>query len=150
MKQLTRVDARTISALQKEVKIHQMVSKNQNIVQFYGYSGHRIVTELMEGGDLRTALTTDGDSFAWDKRGYGVALGIARGVSFLHESGVIHRCDLLNAMCAAFTQLPRHMACSLCRSSDSYFLRCIMSSCLQCASCAAMHLCKKVIREREP
>ena len=69
------------------------MANHRNVVQFYGFSGAGIVTELMEGGDLRRAL--DGlqqADFAWELRGKRVALDIARGLLFLHSSKVIHRC----------------------------------------------------------
>lgn len=52
------------------------------------------VMEYMEGGDLRRALwKNEGNEFAWERRGQQVALDIARGLHFLHSSGVIHRCE---------------------------------------------------------
>ena len=77
------------------------------------------VMELMEGGDLRNALWQNREKYAWERRGgqvlgprccvralpsslvilgirnqrscVQVALDIARGLHFLHSSGVIHR-----------------------------------------------------------
>lgn len=56
-----------------------------------------LVAELMEGGDLRTALDRDTTGrFRWWQQGKSIAVDVARGVAFLHSSGVIHR-DLKSA-----------------------------------------------------
>lgn len=92
VKQLNEAtDYHAMAALHKEIDILKRVSKNRNVVQFFGISGCNIVTELMEGGNLRQALRQNRDEYAWDRRGKVVALDIARGLTFLHSSGVIHR-----------------------------------------------------------
>lgn len=89
-------DASNIVLQRKEIGILKRVSFNRNIVQFYGFcldeSAPMLVMELMEGGDLRRALwKNEGNEYAWDRRGAQVALDVARGLHFLHSSGVIHR-----------------------------------------------------------
>lgn len=67
------------------------VANHRNVVQFFGFSGKGIVTELMEGGDLRAALKAHSPEYTWERRGKAVALDVARGLLFLHNCGVIHR-----------------------------------------------------------
>jgi len=51
-----------------------------------------IVTELMEGGDLRAALDSiDSPMLHWSSLGRQIALDIVRGLCFLHANNVIHR-----------------------------------------------------------
>ena len=46
----------------------------------------------VQGGDLRNALTADrADELGWYRAGKGIALDILRGLTFLHDSHVIHR-----------------------------------------------------------
>ena len=47
----------------------------------------------VQGGDLRHALSwdDDADEYSWAGRGRGVMLDVARGLHFLHASGVLHR-----------------------------------------------------------
>jgi serine/threonine protein kinase len=84
------------SAFLREVSVLHHVSRNRNVVQFYGACQERdslmIVTELMDGGDLRRALSGEGAAeLAWAQRGKEVALDIVRGLCFLHSCKVIHR-----------------------------------------------------------
>ena len=84
------------AAFLREVNMMQRVSRDRNMVQFYGtcVSGGNlmIVTELMEGGDLRAALSgSDAGQLAWDQLGRQVALDVARGLCFLHACNVVHR-----------------------------------------------------------
>lgn len=47
----------------------------------------------VQGGDLRAAL--DGPQrgeYLWRKRGAGIAADIARGLAYIHTTGVVHRC----------------------------------------------------------
>mmetsp|Transcript_9435 Transcript_9435/g.28385 ORF Transcript_9435/g.28385 Transcript_9435/m.28385 type:complete len:761 (-) Transcript_9435:1123-3405(-) len=78
-------------ALQQEAAILYSVANHRNVVQFFGFSGKGIVTELMEGGDLRAALKAHSPEYTWERRGKAVALDVARGLLFLHNCGVIHR-----------------------------------------------------------
>jgi len=51
-----------------------------------------IVTELMEGGDLRYALDSmQAKLLHWDALGKQIALDIFRGLCFLHANNIIHR-----------------------------------------------------------
>lgn len=64
----------------------------------------------MEGGDLRKALwKNENDEYAWERRGAQVALDIARGLHFLHSSGVIHRCAF--TCCGAWHLHLCHVPC---------------------------------------
>lgn len=47
---------------------------------------------LLQGGDLRAALTNDSKGeLSWYQRGKGIAMDIVRGLHFLHANHVIHR-----------------------------------------------------------
>ena len=51
-----------------------------------------LVTELMQGGDLRTRIRNDGQvprKTGWYQNGRYLALGIARGLTYLHSRSVI-------------------------------------------------------------
>jgi len=126
-------------AINREIAILEHVSRDRNVVQFYGelvccvhtrglllgvYRGIKgfpmyvrpwfltvscppslahagtclasddlmIVTELMEGGDLRAALDSiDSPMLHWSSLGRQIALDIVRGLCFLHANNVIHR-----------------------------------------------------------
>lgn len=81
----------------REISILQRVSRDRNIVQFTGIAttaedSLMIVTEYMEGGDLRCALSgVHAGSMLWHNKGKSIALDIARGLAFLHSNKVIHR-----------------------------------------------------------
>jgi hypothetical protein len=84
------------STFLREVGLLHHISRNRNVVQFYGACQERdslmIVTELMEGGNLRRALSGDGGAeLLWAQRGKEVALDIVRGLCFLHSCKVVHR-----------------------------------------------------------
>ncbi|PRW60272.1 serine threonine- kinase [Chlorella sorokiniana] len=69
------------------------------IVGFRGACVHEgdlyLVTELMQGGDLWTALHSG--RITWYNRGHQIALDVARGLAYLHEHRVIHMNVLLTA-----------------------------------------------------
>ncbi|KAK9816754.1 hypothetical protein WJX72_004692 [[Myrmecia] bisecta] len=91
------VDAGHQEDFLREIAMMKFVSRDRNIVQYYGACIQcerlMLVTEYMEGGDLRRALADDleAGSLRWHQNGKRIALDIARGVSFLHANNVIHR-----------------------------------------------------------
>ena len=49
------------------------------------------ILELMEGGDLRNALSgPDRDRYQWYAHGQELAMDVVRGLAYLHENRVIH------------------------------------------------------------
>ncbi|KAL4539242.1 hypothetical protein Ndes2437A_g02208 [Nannochloris sp. 'desiccata'] len=86
------------AAFQREAAILKHVNRDRNVVQLYGTSKLPdgkllLLTELMEGGDLRRALSNSDatEALAWHKAGKGIALDIARGLTALHVVNVVHR-----------------------------------------------------------
>lgn len=86
------------AAFQREAAILKHVNRDRNVVQLYGTSKLPdgkllLLTELMEGGDLRRALNNSDatEALAWNKAGKGIALDIARGLTALHAVNVVHR-----------------------------------------------------------
>jgi len=86
------------AAFQREAAILKHVNRDRNVVQLYGTSKLPdgkllLLTELMEGGDLRRALSNSDatEALAWHKAGKGIALDIARGLTALHAVNVVHR-----------------------------------------------------------
>lgn len=80
----------------REIAMMKYVSRDRNIVQFYGACVQTqcllLVSELMEGGDLRRALNRENsDEWSWYRRGKSVCVDMARGLAFLHANKVIHR-----------------------------------------------------------
>ena len=63
--------------------------RHRNIVQFYGACLEpdclAIVTELMNGGDMYTALRRCPDMMHWDRMGKRIALDVALGLNHLHS-----------------------------------------------------------------
>ncbi|KAL0053929.1 hypothetical protein WJX82_001314 [Trebouxia sp. C0006] len=84
-------------SIQKELRLHERLSRNRNLVQFWGHCVKHgciyLVLELMEGGDLRQALqSSEGkQQLHWYKTGSVVALDIIKGLHFLHSHCVLHR-----------------------------------------------------------
>lgn len=80
----------------REIAMLRYVSRDANIVQFYGAvvspKALMLVCEHMEGGDLRRALSGEGRArLRWAAGGKAVALDITRGLHALHTSRVSHR-----------------------------------------------------------
>lgn len=91
-------DEEVLREMKKESAILKRVANDPHIVQFYGTclcNPPMLCMEYMEGGDLHSALMKDGrigsNRFGWYNKGKVVALEVARGLHFLHTSGVIHR-----------------------------------------------------------
>ena len=85
-------------AFQREAAILKHINRDRNVVQLYGTckmpDGRLLLlTELMEGGDLRGALDDPQkqELLAWHRNGKSVALDIARGLTAMHAVNVIHR-----------------------------------------------------------
>ena len=65
--------------------------------------GHIRGLVLVQGGDLRAALDgPQGTQYMWHERGAGIAADIARGLAYIHTTGVVHRCILWYEMCLDF------------------------------------------------
>ncbi|KAL4513651.1 hypothetical protein Ndes2437A_g00560 [Nannochloris sp. 'desiccata'] len=86
------------AAFEREAAILKHVNRDKNVVQLYGTSKMPdgkllLVTELMEGGDLRRALNNPAtaEKLYWHNSGKRVALDIARGLTSLHAVNVVHR-----------------------------------------------------------
>lgn len=78
-----------------EINLLKSLSYDRNIVQFYGCITDSpnpiLILELMEGGDLRGALSGPLAEFnSWDNNGHVLAMDIVRGVFYLHDNRVIH------------------------------------------------------------
>mmetsp|Transcript_3518 Transcript_3518/g.10219 ORF Transcript_3518/g.10219 Transcript_3518/m.10219 type:complete len:508 (+) Transcript_3518:246-1769(+) len=89
-------DRQMEDAFIREIAMMKYVSRDRNIVQFYGAcvqtNNLLLVAELMEGGDLRNALNVDGHTkLGWYGRGKSICVDMARGLAFLHANKVIHR-----------------------------------------------------------
>ena len=70
--------------------------------------------QLLEGGDVRHALSgSRGGEFAWYGHGRSIALDVARGLHFLHSSGVIHRGETQGFSLCCLLLSPLHF-CKLC------------------------------------
>lgn len=69
---------------------------------------------VLQGGDLRDALWRDTKNgtheFDWENKGQQVALAVARGLHFLHTSGVIHRCGTCMLVHDCLLGKVRHVA----------------------------------------
>jgi len=66
-----------------------------NVIQFLGASMQAdrtlLVMEYMIGGDLLNQIKHDSRGhFRWHKRGWSIALDIARGLNYLHSHNILH------------------------------------------------------------
>lgn len=77
----------------------------------------RLMWQLMEGGNVATAIANEDARMSWYSMGHNIALDVARGLYFLHSHSVLHgdlksqnvlltnnwtakvRCCLLAAVC---------------------------------------------------
>jgi len=96
VKVMGRPGASASRSFLREAAIMQHVSRDRNVVQFYGVAEtgeeQMVLSEVMEGGDLHAALSGPrGGEVGWGGRGRALALDVARGLCFLHANGVIHR-----------------------------------------------------------
>lgn len=96
VKTLRRCDDGPRSQFIQEIALMQLISRDPGIVQFYGacvrYDTLWLVVELMEGGDLRRAMTGDrAGELRWYKKGKDIVLDAVRGLHFLHSNNVVHR-----------------------------------------------------------
>ncbi|KAK9842423.1 hypothetical protein WJX84_004112 [Apatococcus fuscideae] len=79
----------------REVAVLKRV-RAENIVRFLGIcittDKTMLVTELMEGGDLWTALNNAArkEELSWYRKGERIAGDMARGVAFLHSQQIVH------------------------------------------------------------
>ena len=88
-------DLEMVSSFLTEIKIASAM-RHKNVMQVLGVShvGETdlcLVTELAEHGSLRHVLDRKGENLPLAMRFY-LAIGAARGLSFLHSRRVIHRC----------------------------------------------------------
>ncbi|XP_011481562.1 LIM domain kinase 1 [Oryzias latipes] len=100
MKELIRFDEETQRTFLKEVKVMRCLH-HPNVLKFIGlfYKDKRIhfVSEYIQGGTLREAITKMDQDFSWTIR-VGYAKDIAAGMAYLHSMNVIHR-DLNSFNC---------------------------------------------------
>ena len=94
----SKVGVEAEAAFQREAAILMHINRDRNVIQLYGTSkmpdgSLLILTELVEGGDLRQALSDPekAEALAWHRAGKGVALDISRGLTTIHAVKVIHR-----------------------------------------------------------
>ncbi|KAK9825364.1 hypothetical protein WJX81_004084 [Elliptochloris bilobata] len=100
VKLLTNVDAIQLALFIEEIQLLKRISFDRNVVQFYGAclesQPPMLVMEYMAGGDLFSALQSSvqgsgaAHPLSWWRRGRSIALGIARGLHFLHSEHVVH------------------------------------------------------------
>ncbi|KAF0446151.1 kinase-like protein [Gigaspora margarita] len=81
----------------KECKLLKLlnVSEDLNIIKFYGVTkdnnGHyNMILQYANEGDLQRYLNIKAKELQWSKK-LDIAMGIACGLSFLHDKGIIHR-----------------------------------------------------------
>ncbi|KAF0529281.1 NACHT domain-containing protein [Gigaspora margarita] len=81
----------------KECKLLKFLSvcENLNIIKFYGVTKdnnglYNMVLQYSNEGDLQQYLNLKAKELQWSKK-LDIAMGIACGLSFLHDKGIIHR-----------------------------------------------------------
>jgi len=77
----------------REVQTLKTLS-HPNILRYMGFcihvTGTYLVTEFVDGGDLRTHLKTTSEELSWPIR-ISIARDIASAMTYVHEKGIIHR-----------------------------------------------------------
>ncbi|KAK9808963.1 hypothetical protein WJX72_007093 [[Myrmecia] bisecta] len=96
VKMLFKMDPKMQQEFQHEIELMRYVSRDANIVQFYGICHIDdtlcLIAEYMSGGDLRQALNNDSSGeLGWYRNGRHIALDVTRGLAFLHSKNIVHR-----------------------------------------------------------
>ncbi|PSC70996.1 serine threonine-kinase [Micractinium conductrix] len=88
------IDVGDVNAFLKEAPVMQQLNGGPHTVHLHGacVSDQQliVVMELLEGGDLRAALSSDTPP-VWNAGGRQIALDIAAGLAWLHSQNVTHR-----------------------------------------------------------
>ncbi|KAI7835916.1 hypothetical protein COHA_010196 [Chlorella ohadii] len=89
------MDAVNVSAFLQEASIMTRLAGGPHVVALHGAcvddQSLVVVMELLEGGDLRTLLSSE-EAPQWGSGGRAIALDIAEGLVFLHAKNITHRC----------------------------------------------------------
>ncbi|BDA51317.1 probable serine/threonine-protein kinase DDB_G0281745 at C-terminar half [Coccomyxa sp. Obi] len=95
VKVLHRASSENQEDLLKEAAILRRL-RHPNVVKFLGLGTNgsdqvMMITEFMQGGDLRKALDRSGPfmNMGWYKKGRSVAMGLAQSLAYLHSQSVI-------------------------------------------------------------